>query len=169
MLNKKNDVIYLKSSVVFLHNYTMKKLTTVIIILLVVLPVTNFAQSAGNAKTNLAGKWLLVKHTLTEKGKVDDLLTPNEIYTFDFAPGGSYAVSYTNKKNESTTVYRGKWKFVNNGKQLNLYDNNTVPVDPKTLVGNKQLPVIRLTSKEFVTKELLFGMDLLGTSYYKKQ
>ena len=126
------------------------------------------AQPGNDPASKLKGKWLLVKHTLTEKGKTDDLLTSNEVYTYDFAANGTYEVSYTNKKNESTTVYKGKWKILNAGKKLRLYDN-TLPSDPGRLVADKNLPIIKLTSDEFVTKELLFGMDLLGTSYYKKQ
>ena len=127
-----------------------------------------FAQPGSSPSTKLAGKWLLTKHLLTEKGKASDLLSSNEIYSFDFMVDNTYSVSYTNKKNESTTVYKGKWKIVNGGKKLKLYDN-ILPAEPGRLVADRLLPIISLSKTEFVTKELLFGMDLVGTSYYKKQ
>jgi hypothetical protein len=137
--------------------------------MLIAISTASFSQSAAETKIKLVGKWLLVKHTLTEKGKTDDLLTPNEIYTFDFAPGGNYQVSYVNKKNASTTVYQGKWQVTPGGKKLKLFDNTIVPAEPGRLVADRLLPIISLSASQFVTKELLFGMDLRGTSYYRKQ
>lgn len=136
---------------------------------LVLFSVAAFSQPGDSIKPKLTGKWLMVKHTLTEKGKTDDLLTANEIYTFDFVANNTYTVSYTSKKNNNTTIYKGKWQLTNGGKKLKLYDNNIVPAEQGRLVGDRLLPIIKLTATEFVTKELLLGMDLLGTSYYKKQ
>jgi hypothetical protein len=135
---------------------------------LILVSIAAFSQPASDVKTKLPGKWLLVKHTLTEKGKTEDLLTPNEVYTYDFAANGTYEVSYTNKKNASTTVYKGKWQVVTAGKKLRLYDV-ILPAEPGRLVSDELLPIISISATQFVTKELLFGMDLMGTSYYKKQ
>lgn len=136
--------------------------------LLLLLPVLAFTQTNSDPASKIPGKWLLVKHLLTENGKTEDLLTSNEVYTYDFAKDGTYEVTFINKKNASTTVYKGKWKILPGGKKLKLYDNS-LPSDPKQLVNDKIYPVIRLSATEFVTKELLFGMDLLGTSYYYKK
>ncbi len=135
---------------------------------LILLSLFVCAQPGNDLASKLPGKWLLVKHLYTEKGKTEDFLTSNEVYTYDFARNGTYAVTYINKKNESTTVYKGKWKIISGNKKIRLYDN-ILSSDPKQLVNDNLLPIIRLTKDEFVTKELLFGMDLLGTSYYKKQ
>ncbi len=126
------------------------------------------AQPGNDLASKLPGKWLLVKHLYTEKGKTEDFLTSNEVYTYDFAENGTYEVTYINQKNATTTVYKGKWKVLPGIKKLRLYDNS-LPSDPRQLVNDNILPIIRLTTTEFVTKELLFGMDLRGTSYYKKQ
>jgi len=144
----------------------MQQIRVIVTAILILIPVIIFAQP-GNVQSKLAGKWLLVKHTLTENKKTEDLLTSNETYTYHFKADGTYEVSYTSKKTESTTVYKGKWQVVNNGKKLKLYQNHLAG-DDATLVGDKLLPVVRISVTEFVTKELLFGMDLLGTSYYKK-
>ena len=145
----------------------MKKLSLCIAAFLL-LAIISFGQNTAAIKAKFVGKWLLVKHLYTENKKTEELLTSNEIYTYNFEAGGNYQVSYTNKKNESTTVYYGKWQIVNGGKKIKLFDNHIEP-DPKVLVGDKLLTIIRITATQFVTKELLFGMDLLGTSYYKKQ
>lgn len=84
---------------------------------LIFVSIAAFSQSTVNPKTKFVGKWLLVKHTFTEKGKTEDLLTANEVYTYDFAANGTYAVSYTDKKKESTTVYKGKWQVIGGGKK----------------------------------------------------
>lgn len=102
------------------------------------------------------------------RGKTSNEITSNEKYTYEFAVNGTYSVNYINKKNESNTTYKGKWKLINAGKTLFLYAV-TLPSDPKQLVGDGHLPVIKLSATEFVTKELLFAMDMKGTSYYKKQ
>jgi len=145
----------------------MKKLPVIIAVFLL-LPVFSLAQNIAAIKTKFIGKWLLVKHLYTENKKTEDLLSSNEIYTYNFEADGKYQVSYTNKKNESTTVYYGKWQIVSAGKKLKLFNNHIEPT-PKVLVNDQLLPIIKITATEFVTKELLFGMDLLGTSYYKKQ
>lgn len=132
-----------------------------------VLPVFVFAQATA-VKTKFVGKWLLVKHLLTENKKTEDLLTSNETYIYTFKADGTYEVSYTSKKTESTTVYYGKWQVVSGGKKLKLYNSHIVP-DATVLVGDKLLPIVSITATQFAVKELLFGMDLLGTSYYKKQ
>ena len=128
------------------------------------LPALAFTQTSNDPGSKIPGKWLLVKHLYTEKGKTEDLLTSNEVYTYDFAKDGNYAITMVNKKNATTTVYKGKWKVLNGIKKLRLYDN-TLPSDPKQLVNDNILPIIRVSTTEFVTKELLFGLDLLGTSY----
>ena len=145
----------------------MHQIRKIITGLLFLLPAVVAAQSA-TTKINLLGKWLLVKHIVTDNKKPKDLLTSNEVYTYHFYTNNTYQVSYTNKKNKSTTVYKGKWLIVSSGKKLKLYDNNQV-ADTAVLVGDRLLPIIRITATEFVTKELLFGMDLPGTSYYTKQ
>ena len=144
----------------------MKLLSVMITALL--LPVLAFTQPNNDPSLKFVGKWLLVKHLYTEKGKTEDFLTSNEVYTYDFAKNGTYVLTLINKKNESTTIYKGKWKVITDGKKLRLYDNS-LPSDPKQLVNDNILPIVRVSATEFVTKELLFGMDLLGTSYYKKQ
>ena len=145
----------------------MRQIRKIITGLFFLLPVVVAAQSAAT-KINFLGKWLLVKHIVTDNKKTKDLLTSNEVYTYNFYTNNTYQVSYTNKKNKSTTVYKGKWLIVSSGKKLKLYDNNQV-ADTAVLVGDRLLPIIRITATEFVTKELLFGMDLPGTSYYTKQ
>ena len=144
----------------------MKLLSAMITALL--LPVLAFTQTNNDPASKIPGKWLLVKHLYTEKGKTEDLLTSNEVYTYDFSKDGTYSVTFVNKKNASTTVYKGKWKIISGGKKLKLYDV-ILPSDPKQLVNDDTLPIIRLTKDEFVTRELLFGMDLWGISHYKKQ
>ncbi|MGC4103136.1 lipocalin family protein [Ferruginibacter sp.] len=145
----------------------MKQIRPIILALLLSLPVIIFAQTAS-LKTKFVGKWLLVKHLYTENKKTEDLLTSNETYVYTFKTDGTYEVSYTSKKDASTTVYYGKWAIVSTGKKLKLYDNH-IQTDAKVLVNDKLYPIIKISNTEFVTKELLFGMDLLGTSYYKKQ
>jgi Lipocalin-like domain len=145
----------------------MKKFT-IAIAALFLLPIFSFAQNTAAIKATFIGKWLLVKHLYTENKKTENLLTNNETYIYTFKTDGTYEVSYTSKKTESTTVYYGKWQIVSSGKKLKLFDNHIQP-DAKVLVNDKLLPIVKITPTEFVTKELLFGMDLLGTSYYKKQ
>lgn len=145
----------------------MKQNKAFIITLLFLLPAIIFAQTSA-IKTKFVGSWLLVKHLYTENKKTEDLLTDNEKYVYTFKSDNTYEVSYTSKKTASTTVYYGKWQLLNGGKKIKLYDSHIVP-DATVLVSDKLFPVIKISSKEFVTKELLFGMDLLGTSYYKKQ
>lgn len=139
-----------------------------LILTLILVSLAAFSQKPVDPKTKFVGKWLLVKHTLTEKGKTEDLLTSNEVYTYDFAANGTYAVSYTDKKKESTTVYKGKWQVIGGGKKIRLYDV-ILPSEPGRLVSDNLLPIVSISPTQFVIKELLFGMDLLGTSYYKKQ
>ena len=127
-----------------------------------------YGQKPVLAKSNLVGNWFLVKHLITDGGKTTNEITSNEIYTYSFAANGTYSVNYINKQKESNTTYKGKWKLTNAGKTLSLYDN-TLPSDPKQLVGDENLPIIKLTATDFVTWELLFAMDMKGTSYYKKQ
>ena len=128
----------------------------------------SFAHQTDTTQSKLVGKWLLVKHLITEGGRTTNEVTANENYTYNFAANGTYSITYTNKKNESSTTYKGKWKLTNAGKTLFLY-NNTLPTDPKQLVADKNLPITKLSATDFVTKELLFAMDMKGTSYYKKQ
>ncbi|HMC99867.1 MAG TPA: hypothetical protein VKH37_06935, partial [Ferruginibacter sp.] len=90
-----------------------------------------------------------------------------ETYSFEFNAGGSYTVTYANKKNESVTEIKGKWTFLTGGKKLKLYDN--VQTGDTHLIADRILPVTKLTATQLVLKELLFGMDLNGTSYYSKQ
>lgn len=144
----------------------MKLFSVVITALL--LPTLAFTQPNNDPSSKFIGKWLLVKHLYTEKGKTEDFLSANEVYTYDFARNGTYVLTLINKKNESTTIYNGKWKVITAGKKLRLYDNS-LPSDPKQLVNDNNLPIIKLTAGEFVTRELLFGMDLWGISHYKKQ
>lgn len=134
---------------------------------LLLLPSFCFAGNIDTVKSKLAGKWLLVKHMMNDRGKPEDLLTPDYIYTYDFRNDGTYTVTYNDRKNSTVTVIDGKWKFLSNNTKIRLYDNNQE--GDTHLISDTQLPVIRLNDKEFVTKELLFGMDLLGTSYYKRE
>ena len=145
----------------------MKQARIIIAAIFFLLPAIIFAQTAA-VKTKFMGKWLLVKHLYTENKKTEDLLTNNETYVYTFKSDGTYEVSYTSKKTESTTIYYGKWQVVSAGKKLKLY-NSHIQTDATVLVNDKLLTIIKLSNTEFVTRELLFGMDLLGTSYYKKQ
>ena len=125
-------------------------------------------QKLGTAKPTLTGNWLLVKHLITENGKTTNELSADEHYTYSFAINGTYTVNYANSKTGNSTTYKGKWKLTAAGKTLKLYDN-TLLSDPKQLVADNSLPVLKLTATEFVTTELLFAMDMKGTSYYKRQ
>ncbi len=126
------------------------------------------AHGTDTALSKLVGKWLLVKHLITDGGKTTNEITANENYSYNFSANGTYTVTYINKKNESSTTYTGRWKLINAGKTLSLY-NNSLPSDAKQLVADRKLPVVKLTATSFVTKELLFAMDMKGTSYYTKQ
>ena len=125
-------------------------------------------QKPRMAKPTLTGNWLLVKHLITEGGKTTNELGADEHYTYSFAVNGTYSVIYSNSKTGNSTTYKGKWRMTAAGKTLKLYDN-TLPSDPKQLVADNNLPVLKLTATEFVTRELLFAMDMKGTSYYKRQ
>ena len=135
---------------------------------LIFLSIAALAQPAADIKSKFVGKWLVVKHLYTEKGKTSDFLTSNEIYTYNFASNGTYESSFINKEHASTTVYKGKWQVVGGGKKLRLYDVHLTD-DPKRLISDQLFPIVSISSTQFVIKEFLFGMDLLGASYYKKQ
>ena len=149
------------------NHHIMNPFRVMITGLILLFPVLAFTQTSSDLASKIPGKWLLVKHILKEKGKTDDLLTSNEVYTYEFKSDNTYSSSFINKKNQTTTIISGKWKLINAATKLKLYDNTMTGDDH--LVADKTFPIIRLTATEFVTKELLFGMDLLGTSYYKRQ
>ena len=152
------------------HNFKFTAMFTkfILAVMLLSFSLVSNGNTTDTTQSKLVGKWLLVKHLITEGGKTTNEITANENYTYNFAVNGTYSITYINKKNQSNTTYKGKWKLINAGKTLFLY-SVTLPSDLKQLVGDEHLPVIKLTATEFVTKELLFAMDMKGTSYYKKQ
>lgn len=137
-------------------------------IALILLTGILYGQKADSVHLKLTGKWLLVKHLITDGGKTSNELGANNIYTYQFMANGNYTVSYANKVDTTTTTYVGKWKIGNSGKTIVLF-NNSLPAEPKQLVADRSLPIIKLTAKEFVTRELLFAEDMHGISYYKRQ
>ena|ERR1700730_9747560 len=147
----------------------MKSIRTVAAGLFFLFPLICIAHTPDTLKSNLAGRWLLVKHTIPDKGKPVNELPADQVYSFEFRNNGTYSVIYDDRKNNAVTTLRGKWKIVNKGKTLKLYDNKSVPDDPLHMIADRSLPIFSLTSTQFVIKELLFGMDIPGTSYYKRQ
>lgn len=127
-----------------------------------------FGQTTDSVSIKLTGKWLLVKHTLLENGKLINKITPNQIYTYEFNADGTYQVSYFDKQ-LGTTLNAGKWKIIDNENKIHFYDNTDVPDDPMISIGDHDLTIIKLTSTEFITEEYLFSEDPIGKSYYIHQ
>ena len=125
-----------------------------------------FGQSSSNSPTKMIGKWLLVKHTILENGKLSNKLTTDEVYTYEFNRNGSYKVVYKDNKYGMNTNM-GKWKIV--GNKIRLYNITDVPDDLQTLISDHTLPIVKLTTTEFVTSEHLFSEGQAGTSYYTKK
>ncbi len=141
---------------------------SILIAILVVPSMVMYAHDTDTAHAGLTGNWLLVKHMIKDGGKTTNELAPELQYRYHFNAKGTYTVVYTNTKTGITTTYAGKWKLLHGDKTLKLYDNS-LPAEPAQLVADQSMPVIKLTAKEFVTRELLFAMDMKGTSYYKRQ
>lgn len=141
---------------------------SIFIAMLIITSLVINAHDTDTVHAGLPGNWLLVKHMITDGGKTTNELAPELQYSYHFNTKGDYTVVYTNTKTGITTTYAGKWKLLHGNKTLKLYDNR-LPAEPKQLVADQSLPVIKLTSKEFVTRELLFAMDMKGTSYYRRQ
>ncbi|MES2133667.1 MAG: hypothetical protein V4506_15060 [Bacteroidota bacterium] len=140
----------------------------IISIALLFLTTNFFGQPTDTVSTKIIGKWLLVRHTLVEKGVSTNKLTSNQTYTYQFNKDGTYNITYKDKK-YGANVTAGKWKKIENGKKISLYENTDVPDDPMVLIGDHDLKIIKLSSTDFVTEEYLFSEDPIGTSYYKKQ
>ena len=146
----------------------MKTFQTQIFTILFLFATNTYGQIIDSTSSKVVGKWLLVKHTLPEKGKEKNFLTANDIYTQEFNADGTYQAKWFDKK-LGATVNEGKWKLIDNGRKIHLYNISDVPDDPIILISDHDLSIIKLTTTEFVTEEYLFTEAPIGRSYYEKQ
>jgi hypothetical protein len=128
-----------------------------------------FSQSIADVRgVKIIGKWLLVRHTLKEKRRTVDKLTPDTKNIYEFKKDGTYRNIFTNDSGTVITV--GKWKISPDGKQILTRDNHFLPPHNKDgAVADRPLNIFKLTSTDFVTNECLYNEVPAGTSYYLRQ
>jgi hypothetical protein len=126
-------------------------------------------QTTDTFSVKLVGKWMLIKHTIPDKGgKSINRLAPDETTTYEFSKDGTYKVTYKDKT--GMAVNKGKWKVTDKGKKIHLYNNKAVSPDSKVIIPESDdKTIIKLTAMELVLQEYRFDEQPIGTSYYTKQ
>jgi hypothetical protein len=123
-------------------------------------------------KTNIVGKWVMVKHMLVENTKTVDKLNGDAKIAYEFKADGAYILtsSFKYKGKWETVVTVGKWKISADNKKIELFNNKFLPPNDKDgICADHPLIIKKMTATEFVTEECWFSEAPAGTSSYKKQ
>ncbi len=126
------------------------------------------SQNTDSLSKKLAGKWLLTKHVIVDSSSTIEHVDTNLTCTFEFFENGTCCVTYSDKR-YGQTVNNGKWKFSNDGTKVLLFDIVDVPDDPLVFISDHDMPVVSLTTTQFVINEYLFSESKMGASYYIRQ
>ncbi len=146
----------------------MKFLQTIILFLFSTLL---FGQTS-EPKTNIVGKWTMVKHTLLENDKTVDKLNADGKIVYEFNADGTYKLtsSFKYQGKWDTVVTVGKWKISSDKKSIELFNNKFLPPHDKDgTCADHPLIIKKLTATDFVTEEYWYSEAAAGTSTYKKQ
>jgi hypothetical protein len=146
----------------------MTKYRTITFTLLLLFAGVTFGQTTDTISTKLIGKWLLVKHTVSEAGIAVDRLTSDQVYTYDFFKNMTYNAAYKDKG--GMALIKGSWKLINAEKEIHFYDNKAVEPNSSIILPDYyDKPIINLSATELVIPEYLYDEEPIGTSYYIKQ
>ncbi|MBK9401175.1 MAG: hypothetical protein IPN36_10035 [Bacteroidetes bacterium] len=146
----------------------MKHLQTIILLFFSIISLGQTTEP----KTNIIGKWTMVKHILVETGKPVEKLNNDAKIDYEFKIDGAYeltsAFKYQGKWDTVVTV--GKWKISTDKRKIELFNNKFLsPHDKDGTCADHPLLIKKLSATEFVTEEYWFSEGPAGTSSYKKQ
>ena len=115
----------------------------------------------------IPGNWALTKHTITKKGMAVDRIDRNRISTYTFFRNGTYQL--TDKYLKSQYKETGKWKIIESGKKLHLFDINKVPNYSKVFIANHNMNIIMLKKVYYLTFSWTNSQVAPETDYFKKK
>ena len=115
--------------------------------------------------TDIVGKWTLTRHTITIKGKAIDK-TPDKISTYIFLLNGTYKL--TDKVDNEIVESKGKWKLINKGGMVRLYNNVDIPDDPKVEIADHDLGIQFRNGKYYLIWSEWDVVDAPHKDYYEK-
>ena len=138
-----------------------------VIFLLAIAISNSYAQDSSEVKTMIIGKWTMSKFTLDHNGIAENMWTTEFKNTYTFNSNGTWTSTYW-RKGYGTNVSAGKWTVIEGGTKIHLYNNKFLPPHDKDgTLANHNLNVLKLSDREFITNECMFG-EVPGTSYYRK-
>lgn len=111
------------------------------------------------------GTWTLTKHTITIKGKSVDK-TFDKTSTYIFLPNGTY--SLTDKVGNQIVESKGKWKIINKGGVVRLYNNVDIPNDPKVDIADHDLGIQFRNGQYYLIWSEWDVLDAPHKDYYEK-
>ena len=147
----------------------MKK---IIAFIFLIISLSAFGQKTDSVKTKITGKWAMTKHVLpTADESINQLIKSTKSF-YEFKSDGSYTHTFSQIYDGKpyTIVTAGQWKIASDNKKISVFNSKFLPPHDKDgIAGDRNLIIVKLSTKEFVTNENYFDEAIPGTSYYKKQ
>jgi hypothetical protein len=127
-----------------------------------------FSQTPILDSSMIAGNWILAKRTITKKGvNITDKLDKNIFDKYEFFKNGTYRKTY--KDSKSKYISRGRWKVIEEGTKIHLFDNVDEPNDPKIEIADHDLPVVWLSGQSYLTYTCQDCLFAPSTDFYRKK
>ncbi len=133
----------------------------------VIISSATFSQQINIDSSIITGNWSLSKHTITKKGLTVEEPDKNRSSTYDFYKTGKYRL--IDQEGNSQFITMGKWKVIDEGKKVHLFNNTDIPDDPQILIGDHDLNIVFVKGVMHLTHS--FGDSLFSpeTYYYTKK
>lgn len=140
--------------------------TLIILTLCLLFSTSTFCQDS-TFKLLVYGKWTLAKHTATKNGTTYSERILNRVSVYEFFKDGTYKLLDRYKTDQYQT--KGKWKVIEGGKKVHLYNNVDIPDKPDIEIADHDLNVTKISGEYFLSYSSGDTPNPPETDYYKKK